>query len=38
MVISYPHEDGEGLLVEAASRDPRVNRVTSPAPPSLQLQ
>lgn len=32
MVISYPHVDGEGLLTEAASRDPRVNRVTSPAP------
>lgn len=37
MVISYPHVDREGLLAQAASHDPGVNRVTSP-PPSLQLR
>lgn len=32
MVISYPHVDREGLLAQAASHDPGMNRVTSPAP------
>lgn len=32
VVVSYLHTDREGLLAQAASHDPGVNRVTSPAP------